>query len=318
MAPSKAVQRALAASCFVVKIASASWITSVARTPWLAPICLTREWAAADYVVRGALSATAACLATAALDLIRRGQVRMMQCVAWSVVVVPCLLLTGLFISGFRGPTGLKDDVREARCGEASARGEFLVFEGLWEIPAACAAATIALALLVVVCLGSTCCGPAAYVGARWRQEQELERRAELLLLLAPFSHPGPSNVDVRAGSNTEDACSICLDEFRTGDRCKRLPCSRAHIFHVGCAACWLQRSSRCPLCRTDVVELVASAAAEPLVASALHQMGAAIAPSSFKVMFNFICFFSFVVLFCLISVVCPQCVEDCHHGVCD
>lgn len=313
MAPSKAVQPALAVSCFIVKIASAS----LAHTPSLAPICLTPEWAAADYVVSGALSATAACLATAALDLSRRGQVRTMQCVAWSAVVVPCLLLTGLFISGFRGRTGLKDDVRDARCEEASARGEFFVVKGLLEISAACAASTIAFAMLVVVCLGSTCYGPAAYAGTRWRKKQELDRRAELLLLVAPFSHPGPSNVDERAGSNAEDACSICLDEFRTGDRCKRLPCSRAHVFHVGCAACWLQRSNRCPLCRTDVVDLVASAAAEPLVASALHEMGAAIAPSSFKVMLNFTCFFSFVVLFCLISVVCPQCVEDCPHGVC-
>mmetsp|Transcript_58094 Transcript_58094/g.142001 ORF Transcript_58094/g.142001 Transcript_58094/m.142001 type:complete len:653 (-) Transcript_58094:84-2042(-) len=50
------------------------------------------------------------------------------------------------------------------------------------------------------------------------------------------------------------DECTICLDEFSEGDRCRQLPCG--HIFHSTCIARWLiERSAVCPLCKLDLYE---------------------------------------------------------------
>jgi Ring finger domain len=50
------------------------------------------------------------------------------------------------------------------------------------------------------------------------------------------------------------DECTICLDEFSPGDRCRQLPCG--HIFHSTCIARWLiERSAVCPLCKLDLYE---------------------------------------------------------------
>jgi len=55
-----------------------------------------------------------------------------------------------------------------------------------------------------------------------------------------------------------EVQCSICLDEFKVGDKCIRLPCkSEPHIFHSGSDSCsgvrpWLERNNTCPMCRHE------------------------------------------------------------------
>ena len=57
--------------------------------------------------------------------------------------------------------------------------------------------------------------------------------------------------------------CSICLDEFKVGDKCIILPCSdnninnENHMFHSGCDKCsgikeWLKRNNTCPMCRKE------------------------------------------------------------------
>jgi hypothetical protein len=58
--------------------------------------------------------------------------------------------------------------------------------------------------------------------------------------------------------ANKEVQCSICLDEFKEGDKCIRLPCkSEPHIFHSGSDSCsgvkpWLARNNTCPMCRHE------------------------------------------------------------------
>ncbi len=59
-----------------------------------------------------------------------------------------------------------------------------------------------------------------------------------------------------------EKQCSICLEEFKLGDKYIRLPCQtekedEKHIFHSGNDTCsgikpWLERNNTCPMCRTE------------------------------------------------------------------
>lgn len=59
-----------------------------------------------------------------------------------------------------------------------------------------------------------------------------------------------------------EKQCSICLDEFKLGDKYIKLPCQtenedEKHIFHSGNDTCsgikpWLERNNTCPMCRTE------------------------------------------------------------------
>lgn len=54
------------------------------------------------------------------------------------------------------------------------------------------------------------------------------------------------------SNSETEDACSICLEDFSEGTgHLKSLPC--AHIFHQHCIRKWLCVSQVCPLCRATL-----------------------------------------------------------------
>jgi hypothetical protein len=59
-----------------------------------------------------------------------------------------------------------------------------------------------------------------------------------------------------------EKQCSICLEEFKLGDKYIKLPCQtekedEKHIFHSGSDTCsgikpWLERNNTCPMCRTE------------------------------------------------------------------
>ena len=50
-----------------------------------------------------------------------------------------------------------------------------------------------------------------------------------------------------------DDSCSICLEDFKTGDNIKKLNCT--HIFHTECLEPWLNDNNRnCPMCRTDII----------------------------------------------------------------
>ncbi|KAL1207871.1 E3 ubiquitin-protein ligase RDUF2 [Cardamine amara subsp. amara] len=51
--------------------------------------------------------------------------------------------------------------------------------------------------------------------------------------------------------SDTDENCTICLDEFDNGERVVTLPCD--HYFHDECAVTWLETSHLCPLCRFEL-----------------------------------------------------------------
>ncbi|KAG0208759.1 hypothetical protein BGX28_000380 [Mortierella sp. GBA30] len=58
------------------------------------------------------------------------------------------------------------------------------------------------------------------------------------------------------------DACSICLEEFKVGDKLRELPCK--HFFHSHCIDRWFtDEHSTCPLCMRDYSEAGRMTAAE-------------------------------------------------------
>ncbi|TQD84736.1 hypothetical protein C1H46_029662 [Malus baccata] len=60
---------------------------------------------------------------------------------------------------------------------------------------------------------------------------------------------------DRSPGQNNTD-CAICLGEFEDGDWLKELPkCS--HEFHISCIDAWFVSHSNCPICRSQVYDLM-------------------------------------------------------------
>ncbi|XP_052800326.1 E3 ubiquitin-protein ligase RNF6-like [Mya arenaria] len=54
-----------------------------------------------------------------------------------------------------------------------------------------------------------------------------------------------------RQTDRQSEGCSVCMDEYKTGDTQKTLPC--LHVFHDSCIDPWLKNSARCPVCREVV-----------------------------------------------------------------
>ena len=61
------------------------------------------------------------------------------------------------------------------------------------------------------------------------------------------------SNYKVKEGSPEidEGCCSICLEDYRLGERVNKLVCG--HVFHRECLIRWLLVNSRCPNCNYDL-----------------------------------------------------------------
>ncbi|XVF14122.1 hypothetical protein REPUB_Repub09cG0030100 [Reevesia pubescens] len=52
-------------------------------------------------------------------------------------------------------------------------------------------------------------------------------------------------------GSSSPVDCAVCLENFKTGEKCRLLPQCR-HSFHAECVDSWLLRNPICPICRTS------------------------------------------------------------------
>jgi len=64
------------------------------------------------------------------------------------------------------------------------------------------------------------------------------------------------TDMEERAALDTSDPrrqCSICRENFRSGDTLKQLPCT--HEFHENCIVPWLQSNNTCPICRLGMPE---------------------------------------------------------------
>ncbi|KAL0219038.1 hypothetical protein P9112_004691 [Eukaryota sp. TZLM1-RC] len=53
------------------------------------------------------------------------------------------------------------------------------------------------------------------------------------------------------------EACCICLDHFNAKQKLLILPCDFGHVFHFKCISKALSFSSRCPICRTDIADVL-------------------------------------------------------------
>jgi len=51
--------------------------------------------------------------------------------------------------------------------------------------------------------------------------------------------------------SAAEKQCSICIEDFKSGEQLRTLPC--LHRFHAACIDPWLAQSRTCPICKHDI-----------------------------------------------------------------
>uniref|UniRef100_A0A3B0NAS7 Zinc finger, C3HC4 type (RING finger)/Ring finger domain containing protein, putative n=1 Tax=Theileria annulata TaxID=5874 RepID=A0A3B0NAS7_THEAN len=54
-----------------------------------------------------------------------------------------------------------------------------------------------------------------------------------------------------------EHLCSICILNINDVDKVFLLPCDMRHLFHRDCLKKWFKRSSECPICRTNITQIL-------------------------------------------------------------
>ncbi|GAV63020.1 zf-RING_2 domain-containing protein, partial [Cephalotus follicularis] len=55
-----------------------------------------------------------------------------------------------------------------------------------------------------------------------------------------------------KGSSSSPVDCAVCLENFKSGDKCRLLPnCN--HSFHSRCIDSWLLKTPICPICRSYV-----------------------------------------------------------------
>lgn len=51
---------------------------------------------------------------------------------------------------------------------------------------------------------------------------------------------------------NSEEICTICIEEFKENDNIIRLPCDPRHLFHANCIGAWIETKTNCPICKAE------------------------------------------------------------------
>ncbi|KAF4674343.1 hypothetical protein FOL47_009365 [Perkinsus chesapeaki] len=57
--------------------------------------------------------------------------------------------------------------------------------------------------------------------------------------------------------SDVPESCPICLSDFGEDDVVMTLPCNTKHVFHERCITQWLAVSQLCPICRTNISDML-------------------------------------------------------------
>ena len=87
-------------------------------------------------------------------------------------------------------------------------------------------------------------------------REIQMEDTGELIV--TPASNEFIDSLEEIEIVEEDKTCSICLEEFKIGDKCFKLPCKdHPHYFHNEKDNCmgikkWLYKSNTCPICRTE------------------------------------------------------------------
>ncbi|TVU49618.1 hypothetical protein EJB05_00936, partial [Eragrostis curvula] len=86
-----------------------------------------------------------------------------------------------------------------------------------------------------------------------WRRHQALPYHYQAVVEWEQAYGTPASSKDVAALPETmsvkeEGGCSVCLEDYKTGDVLRMMPC--CHSFHEACIFTWLRCSRTCPLCR--------------------------------------------------------------------
>mmetsp|Transcript_103454 Transcript_103454/g.154993 ORF Transcript_103454/g.154993 Transcript_103454/m.154993 type:complete len:631 (+) Transcript_103454:191-2083(+) len=123
--------------------------------------------------------------------------------------------------------------------------------------PSASAKTIFLWTMLSIICMGGLCCCIMIVVNESVEEAptpppRPVRRRLTYDQVRA--SHPAFRYNPEEHVEAQLDECSICLDDFVAGSRCRQLPCD--HIFHSACIGRWLiERSATCPLCKIDLYE---------------------------------------------------------------
>lgn len=105
----------------------------------------------------------------------------------------------------------------------------------------------LGLSVTLACTLSATLVGYLVVSFKKRRQRSECHRAVERLKTKS-YSAP------LLADGETEEPspCTICLEDFKPGDKLKVLPCG--HEYHKECIEPWLlEKSSLCPLCKQNI-----------------------------------------------------------------
>ena len=73
------------------------------------------------------------------------------------------------------------------------------------------------------------------------------------------------------ANDNEPTKCSICLREFKTGEACRTMPAPCQHTFHKFCIDNWFHLSSRCPMCKRSIFNILDEESQSPEHTNEIH-----------------------------------------------
>eukprot|EP01069_Polyplicarium_translucidae_P009559 Polyplicarium_translucidae@DN3327_c0_g2_i1.p3 len=128
---------------------------------------------------------------------------------------------------------------------------------GLWWFQACAFAVPCVLHLLLFLCLP---CLVFVVIRALLGSDQK-PTPDEIISTLESTPFAQISAAAALQGVTVPTTCSICMTDFVDEDAAIVLPCDRRHFFHTSCVTPWLKNSQLCPLCRANVVDLLAEPA---------------------------------------------------------
>jgi len=70
-----------------------------------------------------------------------------------------------------------------------------------------------------------------------------------------PSNVTSNGSIECKVEGKIDQKCSICLNEFKVGEKMTCLPCqpnNMPHRFHSECLEPWFIRHRNCPVCRTQ------------------------------------------------------------------